>query len=270
MHLLRQSANAELRDPVNGGSLFIHIHMKLALVCFLLFIIQTSGKSQPEFNKPWVDSASAIIIDPYYQNHFDFNLIASDPKLVAIIHKASGGLKADDSCETRKVEALRRGYLWGSYHLGKPGDPVKQADFYLACAKPDTNEVMALDIEDTDRTRAMSIPNTIKFIKRIKEKTGRYPLLYVNNDVCSYISKHYSTDTTIANCKLWYARFTEKFTALPVGIWSKYTLWQFCSEINCKRNQQCLYTIPGTRYDMDVNVYHGTKSELKEKWPFDD
>lgn len=242
--------------------------MKLLLVCFVFFVFQISGKSQSEFNRPWADSAGAIIIDPYYQNLFDFNLIRNDKKLVAIIHKASGGLKADDSCGARKMEALKRGYLWGSYHLGKPGDPIKQADFYLACARPDSNEVIALDIEDTNTLRAMSIPNAIKFIKRVKEKTGRYPLLYINNDVCSYISKHFGNDTTIGHCKLWYARFADKFTAIPSGIWTKYTLWQFCSEINCRRNHECLYAIPGTRYDIDINVYNGSATELKQKWPF--
>jgi len=29
----------------------------------------------------------------------------------------------------------------------------------------------------------------------------------------------------------------------------------------------CLYTVPGTEYDMDVDVYDGTIEELRKKWP---
>jgi len=31
----------------------------------------------------------------------------------------------------------------------------------------------------------------------------------------------------------------------------------------------CLYTVPGTEYDMDVDVFNGTVEQLKAKWPFD-
>jgi len=31
----------------------------------------------------------------------------------------------------------------------------------------------------------------------------------------------------------------------------------------------CLYTVPGTEYDMDVDVYNGTIEELRKKWPLD-
>lgn len=46
--------------------------------------------------------------------------------------------------------------------------------------------------------------------------------------------------------------------------------WQFSSEINCTpaHPEKCLYRVPGTKTDMDVNVYHGSIADLKVKWPF--
>ena len=46
-------------------------------------------------------------------------------------------------------------------------------------------------------------------------------------------------------------------------MWSDYTLWQFSSEINCSPTKTCLYRVPGTAYDMDVNVFNGTEAALK-------
>ena len=69
---------------------------------------------------------------------------------------------------------------------------------------------------------------------------------------------------------LWYARFKPVVSDFPKGTWGSYTLWQFSSEINCARDNRasCLYTVPGTEYDMDVDVFNGTIEDLKRRWPF--
>src|SRR4029453_3866228 len=55
---------------------------------------------------------------------------------VAIIHRATIGDRADRKYAERRDEAKKRGYKWGAYHLGKRGDPLKQADFFLETEKP--------------------------------------------------------------------------------------------------------------------------------------
>lgn len=69
---------------------------------------------------------------------------------------------------------------------------------------------------------------------------------------------------------MWYARFKPTVTDFPKGTWDSYTLWQFSSEINCKpgHRDSCLYTVPGTETDMDMNVFYGTVDELRKEWPF--
>jgi GH25 family lysozyme M1 (1,4-beta-N-acetylmuramidase) len=200
-----------------------------------------------------------LIIDAYWDNPIDWEKLATETRVIGVIHKASEGFRADHKYAERKAEALRRGYLWGSYHLGIRGNPEKQADFYLQTARPGANEVMALDMEDIDTH--MTIPEAVRFIRRIHAKTGRYPLVYGNHDTIQRISTE-TGETVFRDTPLWYARFRESIPDFPTGIWSNYTLWQFSSEYKVQ------VRIAGTRKDIDVSVYPGTHDELRRAWPF--
>src|SRR2546421_12913774 len=130
---------------------------------------------------------------------------------------------------------------------------------------------MALDLESVAASKHMSFDEARSFIKRIKEKTGRYPLIYANNEVAKAISDRYGADDVFAKTGLWYARFRRNVIDFPPGTWKTYTVWQFSSEQNCSpaNRPACLYTVPGTEYDMDIDVLNGTIDELRSKWPFD-
>jgi lysozyme len=239
-------------------------------VVILLFAFGTGQAQRGGFNEPWKDESVAIVIDPYQGNSIVWDRLITDRRVVGIIHRASIGGSRDTRYAARKEEAKTRGYKWGSYHLGRPGDPIRQADFYLDVARPADDEVMALDIESLNDRTDMSLANAKRFIQRIREKTGRYPLLYANHAVVKGISESYGRDEVLTKTPLWYARFKSRVTDFPTQTWDTYTLWQFSSEINCKRSQpeRCLYRVPGTLTDMDVNVYHGTIEELRANWPF--
>lgn len=224
----------------------------------------------PEFNEPWKNPTVALAIDPYEGNEIDWEKLATDTRVVAIIHRATIGDRADHKYAERRDEAKKRGYRWGAYHFGKPGDPIKQADFFLETVKPLADDLIALDLESDDATKHMSFDDARVFIKRIKEKTGRYPLVYANRDVTKAIADQYGADDVFSKTHLWYARFKRSVSDFPTGTWKTYTVWQFSSELNCRAVDRtvCLYTVPGTEYDMDVDVYNGTIEELKSKWPF--
>ena len=244
----------------------------LLLIASLLASCSPAALAQsPEFNEPWKNPKIAIAIDPFEGNDIDWEALATDKRVVAIIHRATIGDRADRKYAERRNEAKRRGYKWGAYHFGRPGDPIKQADFFLDTAKPAADELIALDLESTDGTKHMSFDEARVFIKRIKEKTGRYPLIYANNEVTKAISDQYGADEVFAKTRLWYARFKRNVTDFPPGTWKTYTIWQFSSEQNCTpaNRSACLYTVPGTEYDMDVDVYNGTIEELRSRWPFD-
>ena len=223
-----------------------------------------------EFSEPWKNPNVALAIDPFEKNEIDWDQLATDTRVVAIIHRATIGDRADLKYAERRDEAKKRGYKWGAYHLGKPGDPIKQADFFLETVKPGKDDLLALDLESPDATKHMSFDEARVFINRIKEKTGRYLFVYANNLVTKALSEQYGADKVFAKTHLWYVRFKPNVTDFSAGTWKTYTLWQFSSEINCDpaNRAACLYTVPGTAYDMDVDVYNGTIEELKKKWPF--
>jgi hypothetical protein len=95
-------------------------------------------------------------------------------------------------------------------------------------------------------------------------------MLYGNHSVVLEISNKYGRDNAFASAPLWYARFRPDVPDLPTSVWKTYTLWQFSSEINCKKGRPggCLYTVPGTNPDMDINVYNGSVKDLRARWPF--
>jgi lysozyme len=248
-----------------------HLIQRWLLTAFLCAFPSSAVFAQtPEFSEPWKNPKIALALDPYEGNDIDWEKLATDPRVVAIIHRATIGDRADRKYAERRAEAKKRGYKWGAYHLGKPGDPQKQADFFLATVKPAADELMALDLESTDATKHMSLAEACIFVKRIKDKTGRYPMIYANNEVTKAISDQYALDDVFSQTPLWYARFKKNVSDFPSATWKTYTVWQFSSEQNCSPADRtvCLYTVPGTEYDMDVDVYNGTIEELRSNWPF--
>lgn len=242
-----------------------------AVVILLVLCGPVLAFAQPsEFSEPWKNPQVALAIDPFEGNAIDWEQLATDKRVVAIIHRATIGFRADARYAERKAEAKQRGYKWGAYHYGKPGEPIRQADFFLEIARPEAGDLIALDLESDDATKHMSFDDARLFIKRIKEKTGRYPVVYANNDVTRAIARQYGADDVFARTPLWYARFKRNLTDFPTSTWKTYTLWQFSCEMNCRATDRsaCLYTVPGTEYDMDVDVFNGTVEELKLKWPF--
>src|SRR6266545_412331 len=124
-------------------------HLIRLLVAGLGLALLATETVAGEFAEPWKDRSRALVIDAFAGNPIDWEKLATEPRVVGIIHKATTGTrKLDPKYEERRAEARRRGYLWGSYHWGTAGDGASQADFYLDTAKPVDDEVIALDLED--------------------------------------------------------------------------------------------------------------------------
>ena len=218
------------------------------------------------FNSPWNDSKTSIIIDAYEGNSIDWNKMATDKKVVGVIHRSSIGIKIDSLYKSRKKIALERGYLWGAYHLGRPGNTIAQANLFLDLVEDDPNTLMILDLEDTSSGSFMTIDEAVVFMDYVYEKSGRIPVVYANHSTTVLLNKKVKSNPLFQESKLWYARFKSSVTDFPIGIWKNYFLWQFSSEINCTKAGSCLYNVPGTNSDMDVNVHYGNFRELASEW----
>lgn len=218
------------------------------------------------FSSPWNKSGNTIIIDAYQGNGIDWDRMEADQNVAAVIHRSSIGMRVDTKYNSRKAIALERGYLWGAYHLGYRGDTIKQADLFLDLIDGEQDTLMILDLEDTNNGRFMSINEAVTFMEYVYDKTGRIPVVYANHSTTKKLNQLVATHPLFQQAKLWYARFKSRVTDFPFGIWNNYFMWQFSSEINCNSTGSCLYNVPGTRYDMDVNVFYGSRGQLESRW----
>lgn len=218
------------------------------------------------FNAPWRRSDTSIVIDAYELNPINWTQMAADTKMVGVIHRSSIGLRVDRQYQARKEIARQRGYLWGAYHLGSRENTIAQAELFLSLIDDEEDTLMILDLEDTNNSRFMTLDQAVVFMEYVYEKTGRIPVVYANHSTTQLINQRLGQSAIIQQSKLWYARFKSNVTDFPRGIWDEYFLWQFSSEINCSKTGSCLYNVPGTLYDMDVNVYNGTEAQLRYEW----
>lgn len=267
---------------------------KFSLVVLIVSIFLTSALAQEpsEFNELWKDESRALVIDAYKDNYLDCAKLSREPRVVGIIYRVTQGSGSD----AKKYFEMKRkckdthNFKWGSFHVGKLGNPERQAQFYIDTAQPGDDEVIALDIEGLGGNN-MTLEEATRFIKKIFELTGRYPLLYVMGAVRDEIIRKYEPNNDFAifeKTPLWYPRYCNNISCYfsptrPAPVLDKYLFWQFASEQNCRsrkvrRGGTCsaarcpLNTCPlprplsGTDGDMDVNVYNGTVEELRNKW----
>lgn len=95
---------------------------RLAAVASLA--VAAPALSQSEANRPWLLPNPILIIDPYEANSVDWDRVATDPAVKAVIHRAFFGLTPDRKYEERTAAAKAKGLLVGLYLLGRPGDPT--------------------------------------------------------------------------------------------------------------------------------------------------
>jgi lysozyme len=220
---------------------------------------------------PWQSPDAAIVLDPYHANQYTIDDLRLDPRIAGIVHKASEGATGrhgfvvDGAYASRRRAALAAGYLWGSYHLGRPGNPEDQADRYYALVRPATNEVLALDLEQDGG--AMSMAEAARFIRRLHTLTGRYPLIYGGRATVSRPVDPGDLDT-FRHCPLWIVDTRNTPRGWPTSIWPQYTLWQFSSELRYRYPFHSADAHHPVSWDTDVDFFAGSRDELRRRWPF--
>lgn len=247
----------------------------LSSATVLLFanITATAG----ELFRPWMDNANVLVLDPYEANELDLDKVSQDKRVIGIIHRASLGLcSVDRKYQSRRIDAKKHGYLWGSYHLLTTDDIKSQINCYLNIAGINHDETYAIDVEcldsDNDCKRKdykVKPAQVVMALKYFVDKTGQTPLLYINGSAKATLAGVIAADHSLRDLRLWYARYRDDISSyFPDEQWKTYTLWQFSSEINCKPSPgECPYRVPGTAHDMDINVFFGSEQRLQELWP---
>ena len=175
--------NRRRLDHRLGGACKTTVNVVAFLATCAGFSFASSANAASEFEQPWLNKERALILDGYEHNEFSLPEIAKDERIAAFIHKGSDGLPANYHCNrvtagpdrelcrktwrnysvsrelyhTRRALAKALGLKWGAYHLARPGNPVEQANHFLDYADPADDELMAIDIEDNDPEKWMSL-----------------------------------------------------------------------------------------------------------------
>jgi GH25 family lysozyme M1 (1,4-beta-N-acetylmuramidase) len=276
-------------SPVSGS---VHRVLGAALAVLGNVWVAATPATSSEFSEPWKREDRALVIDAYEYNSIDWHKLVEDKRIVGFINKASDGLAPDYYCrgaekefrlckalwkrhavarelfQTRRTVAKALGLEWGAYHLGRPGNPVDQANNFLDFAQPAPDDLIALDIEDNDPEEWMSLDEAEDFVRQIRRRTGRYPILYTNDNTASHIAANRHRYRLLSRLPLWYARYKPEIGShFPKGHWQSYALWQFVARANCDQ-RSCPYRPPGTPLDIDVNVAAMTPDALRAAWPF--
>ncbi len=238
------------------------------ITLFVLTATMAQAQNYSEFETPWNDPNSSIIIDCYDRNDLDFEKMKTDPKFAGLIHKVTEGVNTiDDKYEERKKLAAKHHLLFGAYHLGRSGDPIKQADFFIEKVGVGTDILLVLNLEKADND-IMNLDDAAAFVSHVHEKTGKYPAIMVNNVILEKIISSYDETSVFNNCLMIYERLLDKLPTeeLKNKIWDRYFLWQFCTALNCKEGQKCKYSVPGTLHNIDVNVFAHDRKVLEYIW----
>ena len=251
------------------------------------------ANAETMFRQPWKSEKHALVIDAYEFNALNLAEIAADKRVAGFINKGSDGLPPvwgcksavtdleQDLCKkewrlyavsrelfhTRKELAKALGLKWGSYHLGRPGNAIDQANHFIDFADPQPDELIAIDIEDIASGKYISLAQAEEFARHIYRRLGRYPLLYVNDDTAKHIARQRHDYPLLSRLPLWYARYKPEIArSFPKGNWEGYALWQFVSHLNCSK-RTCPHRIVGTGKDIDINVANLDVKALKAAWP---
>jgi len=259
----------------------------------LTFMLSAFASAQAsDYNAPWRDKNKAIVLDAYERNHVDWMELVKNKQIRGFIGKASDGLPSPYACpgnktkriickksfknyfmkqqlyHTRKLLAKNLGLKWGAYHLGRPGNPIAQANHFIQFAKPEPDDLIALDIEHDNPKKWISLEDAEIFAKHIYKRIGRYPVLYTNHNTAQRIALRKDELPILSRLPLWYARYKRNTTgSFPMGNWESFAMWQFSAGVNCNK-RRCPYRVKGAPNNIDVNVSNLTIEEFDKAWPF--
>ncbi len=158
-------------------------------------------------------------------------------------------IRSPANCFTpAKTIAKSLGLEWGAYHVARPGNPIDQANHFLDFAEPESDDLMALDLEGLDTEQWMSLQDAEIFVRHIKYRTGRYPILYANDVTAQYIAANKDRYRLLSRLPLWYARYRPEIGRyFPKGHWQRYALWQFSPHRPTAINGVVRTALPGRK-----------------------
>ena len=192
-----------------------------------------------------------------YQTGLDPHKVPMDFNIV----KATQGTSYMNPDFSRMTSAtLAAGKLLGIYHYGGGGDPVKEADYYLAHIPGYIGKaILALDWEGMQNPKfSKDDVNWCKrFCDRVYEKTGVRCFIYMSKSVC----RAHNWASVAKDYPLWCAQYANNnhtnYQSTPwtdgggFGAWKNAVIYQYSSKGN----------LAAWSGNLDLNIAYLTKEE---------
>lgn len=133
-------------------------------------------------------------------------------------------------CDVDWQAASKAGKLTGVYHYASGGDPTAEADYFLKNTQGYVGKsVLALDWESNQNASWGDGNWCRRFVDRVHDKTGVWPLIYVSQSAISQVANCANT------CGLWvaYYKYSQPLNwnyqgaGFNVTPWSTFTIHQF-------------------------------------------
>lgn len=211
-------------------------------------------------------------------NHGDFDhcsslLAARDDGVLAAIWKATEGLTYNDPRFAEAIAVSRAaGLLVGAYHFlrGAHAGHV-QADHFLmrtAAQREAGPLLLCCDWEAADA----GVVHARDFVARIREQTGRWPVLYTGQ---SFVWRRLGRepDGTLGRCPLWLAAYGPKPESLKVQpSWSAWTFQQYTNggagpaDVHAYPRKTAGFGPHGSAGGVDRSCWRGTADDLRAWW----
>lgn len=159
-----------------------------------------------------------------------------------LIARCAKGPELDRKCADFLAGADRQGLLLGSYYFLLPdSSPTYHAERFISRLREikssrgiRTNSILLVADIDT----RCSAANIVTFVSRIKQLTGKYPVVYLENSGTIRRTLQNATSrqkSILRRCPYWLALYSNKHANLETpqklakasGIWSDWCMWQY-------------------------------------------
>ena len=189
----------------------------------------------------------------YYQGVIDWEAVANDGIVFAIIRVSDGPTHIDTQFQNNWQGAKENGLIRGAYQFFRSNrDPIEQADHLLEIMGPlEAGDLPpVIDLESTDGVSTSErIANVRAWIDRVETAIGMPPIIYTGG---YFWNSHMST-TEFSDHPLWHAGYTGGNCPSTVADeWEDWTFWQYTSS----------GSVAGISGNVDRNRFNGDLDDL--------
>jgi lysozyme len=184
-----------------------------------------------------------------WQGDIDWKAVHASGRQFAVIRVADG-FYVDPKFSQNWAGAKAAGMARGVYQFFRASkDGTAQADLLLSHVGGDLGEIAPVaDVEVTDGVGAATLNTHLaQWIARIKQATGRTPMIYTSPGLWPSLSG----SSQFAGEALWVAHWGAACPSLP-SPWQNFSFWQYADDGH----------VPGISGNVDLDRFNGTLAEL--------